>query len=199
MARGLVAEIFRAYPDPRGAMRRQIRAGLVEARALFHLMAACGLFFMASLPAAIRSARGIDTEEPVTAAIGAHLFGFLFLAPLLLYVAGLIVHGIARLFGGRGSALGARSALFWSLLLAAPVALALSLIGVLVEIAAGPAVLPWLSVLGYAGLALWGWLFAASLAEVEQFEASGLVAAFVAAAFGLVVFVLAILAGGAAA
>lgn len=199
MARGLVAEIFRAYPDPRAAMRRQIRAGLAEARALFHLMAACGLFFIASLPAAIRSARGIEADEPVTAAIGAHLFGFLFLAPLLLYLAGLAVHGIARLFGGRGSALAARSALFWSLLLIAPVALLLSLTGALAEIALGPLVLPWLSVLGYAGLALWVWFFAASLAEAERFEASGLVAAFVAGTFGLVVFVLAILAGNAAA
>lgn len=199
MARGLVAEIFRAYPDPRAAMARQLRAGLAEARALFHLMVACGLFFVASLPAAIRTARGIEAEEPVTAAIGAHLFGFLFLAPLLLYVASLVVHVVARAFGGRGSALAARSALFWSLLLAAPVVLALSLAGALAEIAFGVAVLPWLSVLGYAGLALWVWFFAASLAEAEQFEASGLVAAFVAGAFGLVVFVLAILAGSAAA
>ncbi len=199
MARGLVAEMLRAYPDPRAAMRRQIRAGLAEPRALFHLMAACGLFFIASLPAAIRSARAIDTDAPVAAAVGAHLFGFLFLAPLLLYAAGLVVHGLARAFGGSGSALAARSALFWSLLLAAPVALALSLVGALAEIVSGSAVLPWLSVLGYAGLALWVWFFAASLAEAERFEASGLVAAFVAAAFGLVVFVLAVLAGGAAA
>lgn len=194
---GLVAEMLRAYPDPRAAMARQIEAGLTEPRALFHLMAACGVFFVASVPAAIRSARLIEADEPVTAAIGAHLFAFLFLAPILLYLAALGIHGLARLFGGKGSALAARAALFWSLLLLAPVALGIALVGALTEIAAGPAVLPLLSVLGYAGLALWLWLFAASLAEAEGFSRSGRVAAIVVAAFGLAIGLLAAVSGGA--
>ena len=41
--------------------------------------------------------------------------------------------------------------------------------------------LPWLSVLGYAGLAFWLWLFAASLAEAEGFSATGRVAAVLGA------------------
>jgi hypothetical protein len=194
--RGLVADMLRAYPDPRAAMARQIREGLAEPRALFHLMAACAIFFVASVPAAIRTARTIEAEDPVSAAIGAHLFGFLFLAPLLLYLAALLVHAVARLFGGSGSALAARAALFWSLLLLAPVALAIAVAGALGEIAAGPAVLPLLSVLGYAGLALWLWLFAASLAEAEGFSRSGRVAVFVAAAFGLAIGLVAALSGG---
>lgn len=197
MARGLVADMVRAYPEPRAAMARQIGLGLAEPRALFHLLAACLVFFVASVPAAIRTARLIDAEEPVTAAIGAHLFAFLFLAPLLFYLAGLIMHGVARLFGGQGTALAARAALFWSLLLAAPVALAVALLGVVAEIAAGSAVLPVVSVLGYAGLALWLWIFAASFAEAEGFTRSGRVAAVLVAAFGLAVGLLAALAGGA--
>jgi hypothetical protein len=199
MARGLVADMVRAYPDPRASMARQIAAGLEESRALFHLMAACFVLFVASLPRAIRSARMIEADEPVSAAIGAHLFGYLFLAPVLLYLAALIVHLVARAFGGSGSALAARAALFWSLLLVAPIALAISLAGAAVEILAGPAMLPWVSLLGYAGLALWLWLFAACLAEAEGFGHSGRVAAFVFAVFGLVAILLALVAGSGAA
>jgi hypothetical protein len=151
------------------------------------------------VPNALRTARGLETDEPVSVALGAHLFGYLFLAPLLLYGAAIAIHGIARGFGGRGSALAARAALFWSLLLAGPVALAISLAGVVAEVAAGPAVLPSVGLLGYAGLALWLWIFAACLAEAEGFQHSGRVAAVVVAGFGVVAGLLAALAGGAAA
>jgi hypothetical protein len=194
---GLAAAMAAAYPDPRGSMARQIASGLAEARALFYLMAACGVLFVASVPNALRAARGLDADEPVSAALGAHLFGYLFLAPVLLYVSALLVHWIARGFGGRGTALATRAAVFWSLLLAAPVALAIALVGVVAEVAAGPAVLPWVGVLSYAGLALWLWIFAACLAEAERFENSGLVAAVIVAAFGGVAGLLAVLAGGA--
>lgn len=197
--RGLVAAMAAAYPDPRASMARQMASGLAEARALFYLMAACGILFVASVPRAIRAARGIEADEPVSAAIGAHLFGYLFLAPLLAYAAALVVHWIARRFGGTGSALAARTAVFWSMLLAAPAALAIAVIGVLAEAAAGPAVLPWLGVLSYAGFAFWLWLFAACLAEAEGFRHSGRVAAVVVAAFGTVAGIVAVLAGGAVA
>jgi hypothetical protein len=197
MARGLVADLVRAYPDPRASMARQMREGLSEARALFYLMAACGVFFVASVPAAIRTAHRIDADEPVSAAIGAHLFAFLFLAPLLLYASAFLVHGAAWLAGGRGTPLAARTVLFWSLLVLAPVALAIALATALAEIALGPGVLPWASLLSYAGLALWLWVFAACLAEAEGFGHSGRVAAVVVAAFGLAALVVALLAGGA--
>jgi hypothetical protein len=196
MRPGLVAEMARSYRDPRASMARQLD-GATEARTLFYLMAACFVLFVASVPQAIRTARLIDADEPVSAAIGAHLFGFLFLAPLLLYGLAALVHGFARLFGGRGSALAARTALFWSLLLLAPVALLAGLATALAEIAAGPAVLPWASLLGYAVLAMWLWLFAACLAEAEEFERSGRVAAVIAGSFGMVALLVALLAGGA--
>jgi hypothetical protein len=196
MARGLVADMARAYRDPRASMARQLH-GAEETRALFYLMAACGVLFVASVPQAIRTALLIDADEPVHAAIGAHLFGFLFVAPLLLYGAALAVHGFARLCGGRGTPLGARVALFWSLLLLAPAALVIALLTAAAEIAAGPAVLPWASLLGYAGLALWLWIFAECLAEAERFERSGRVAVALAGSFGAIALLVALLARGA--
>jgi hypothetical protein len=191
MAAGLVDAIWRGWRDPRGAMRAQVAIGLSEPRALFHLTLACALLFVASLPNAVRTARGLDIADPVEGAVAAHLFGWMAVAPLLAYALAAAVHLAARAFGGRGGFLGARAALFWSALLAAPLALALAAVGVAVEAVpalAGPAA--WL---GYAAAGFGLWLFAASLAEAEGFPATARVAAAVAvaaiAAAGLVEFV----------
>ena len=100
--------------------------------------------------------------------------------PLLAYAFAAIVHLVARAFGATGTFRAARAAVFWSLLLAAPLALALAILGAVAE-AVAPALLPWLGTLGYAVLAAWLWFFAASLAETEGFAATGRVAAVAAA------------------
>jgi hypothetical protein len=138
MAEGLVDAIWHGWRDPRGAMARQVAAGLSEPRALVHLMLACGLYFVASLPNAVREARALAV--PDEGAIAAHLFAWIAVAPLLAYALAALVHLAALAFGARGGFLAARAALFWSALLAAPVALALAVIGVGAE-AAG--LLPW--------------------------------------------------------
>jgi hypothetical protein len=195
--RGLVDTIWRGWRDPRGTMAGELADGARETRSLIHVLVACGLLFVASLPNALREARGLDIDDPVAGAIAAHLFGYVALAPLLLYGLAAVVHLGARAFGARGGFAAARAALFFSVLLAAPVALALALLGVAAE--ARPALLPWVSGLGYAGLAFWLWLFAASLAEAEGFAATGPVAAAVAVAFAGIAGLLALVAsrGGA--
>lgn len=193
---GLAAAMRHAYRSPRGAMARQVAAGLGERQALVHLFLACGLGFLASLPAAIRTARGITAEDPVAAAIAAHLFGYFFVAPLLLYGLAALVHLVARAFGGRGGFLAARAALFWSALLGAPIAMVLAVLGVLAEAAGWPRLLPLLAFLGYAGFGFWLWLLAASLAEAEGFAATGRVAAVVGAAFAGIALSVTVLAHG---
>lgn len=191
--RGLVDAIGHAWRDPRGAMAAQVAEGLSEPRVLAQLMGACLLGFVASLPNAIREARALDIEDPVSGAIAAHLFAYVAVAPLLAYALAVLVHLVARAFGGRGGFLGARAALFWSALAAAPAALVLAVLGVGAE-AGAPALLPFVSLLSYAGLALWLWVFAASLAETEGFAGTGRVAAVVAAAFAGIAGLLAIVA-----
>lgn len=178
MSRGVVAAMARAYRDPRGAMAEQVARGLSEPRALVHLFLACFLGLVASLPQALRQARTIDAPDPVTAAVTAHLFGYVFVAPLLAYGLAALVHLAARAFGARGGFLPARAATFWALLLAGPIALAIALAGAGAEMAGLPRS-PWLPLLGHAGLAGWLWLFAATLAEAEGLRA-GRVAAVVA-------------------
>ncbi len=198
MAEGVVAAIGAAWRNPRAAMARQMREGSSEERALFHLMAACGLGFLASLPAAIRNARAVEADDALAATIGAHLFGFLFVAPLLMYGVAALVHLGARAFGATGRYLHARMALFWALIVGAPIALVLALIGVAAEATLGAGVLPWLTPLGYAGLALWLWIFGTSLAEAEGFAHGGRVVAALAAGFGGLAVLVAMLADGAA-
>jgi hypothetical protein len=198
MADGVVAGIARAWRDPRGAMSDLVGEGLNEPRALAHLVAACFLLLVASLPNAVREARVVDIDDSLSGVIAAHLFGYMFVLPLLLYGLAALVHLAAGLFGGSGGYLGARSALFWTMLAGAPIALALSLFGVGAEALAGGARLPWLSLPGYAGLAFWIWLLAGALAEVEGFASTGRVAAALAAVFGGLAVTAGLLAAGAA-
>ena len=197
MAGGLVDAIGRGWRDPRGAMAAEVGRGLSEARALVHLILACGVFFVASLPNAVREARALAIADPVEGAVAAHLFGYLALAPLVAYGLAAVVHLVARGFGARGGFRAARAALFWSLLMAAPLALLLALAGVAVEVAA-PALATLLDCLGVGALAFWLWLLAASLAEAEGFAGTGRVAAVVAASFGAVAGLVGLLAAGGA-
>lgn len=192
-SRGVVAAIARAYRDPRGAMAEQRAEGLTEPRALMQLFLACFLGLVASLPQAVRQAQRIETDDPLTAAVAAHVFGFIFVAPLLAYGFAALVHLAARAFGARDGYLPARAATFWSLLLAGPLALALALLGAGAEMAGLPRT-PWLGLLEYAAFAFWIWLFAATLAEAEGFRAAGRVAA----AMALVAIALALGLGAAA-
>jgi hypothetical protein len=182
MSQGLVDAIWRGWRAPRDEMARLLEHGLSEARAAAILMLACVLALVASLPNAVRQARLLDIDDPVAGAVAAHLFGYLFLAPLLFYAIAALMHLACRVFGGSGSYLAARTAVFWSALLGAPVAITLSLAGIAGEVAGG-AILPWLSYLGYAGLAFWLWLLASNLAEAEGFAATRRVVAVLVAAF----------------
>jgi hypothetical protein len=189
MSEGLVAAVWRAYGDPRGAMTRQIAAGLSEPRAFAHLYLACALGFVASMPVAVRSAATLDgVPDPLTGTIAAHLFGYLVVAPLVMYGLAALLHLAARAAGGRGGFLGARAALFWSAMLGGPIALALALTGVAAELVAGPGPLPWLGYLGYAGLGFWLWLLAAGFAAAEGFAGTrGVAAALALALAGLAI------------
>lgn len=167
-----------AYLRPRRGMARAAASGLSEGRAFGHLLLACGIAFLASVPNALGTAGRLDMADAAQAALSAHLFAFLFVAPLLLYGLAAGLHLVARAFGGRAGYLGARAAVARSALLGAPIALGVTLAG----LALGQA-LPGLSLLSFAGFAYWLWLLAACFGEVEGFAATDRVA--VCVAFGI--------------
>ena len=90
-----------------------------EDRALAILMGACLVIFIAQWPRLSREAFVTDGLE-LNALLAGALFGWLFVAPLFLYGLALASHLVAKALGGQGTSFGARMALFWALLAAAP-------------------------------------------------------------------------------
>lgn len=115
----LTTDIAATYRGPRAAVRRQIEIGVTEARLAMYLILACGLNFVAQLPRLRREAY-LDAAIPFDARVGGALLGWMFIAPLALYAVALLCRWLMHLFGGRGTGLTARLALFWALLAASP-------------------------------------------------------------------------------
>lgn len=140
-------------------MRRLLAAGPREDRALAILMGACLLVFIAQWPAISRRAHLEELE--LNALLAGALFGWLFIAPLGLYLLAALSHLVAKLFGGKGGWYGARLALFWSLLASTPLILLNGLVAGFIGKGAA------LSIIGLAwfGVFLWFWLSSLKVAE----------------------------------
>lgn len=194
--RGIVDGIVRTWAAPRRAMAERMAAGLTESWALADLMLACGLLFVASLPGARREAAALAgaTGEPMVAAVAAHAFAWIAVAPLAAYGIAALIHLVARVFGAPAGFLPARTALFAAMLAGTPIALGMALLNVLVD--AVPGLLPVVGLLGYASLAGWIWLFSASLAEAEGFRATSRVIAVMLAVVVGVSAAVALVTGG---
>lgn len=115
----VVAEIVQSWRNPRRVIRDRLDDGVREDRALAVLMGACLLIFVAQWPRLARDAY-IDPSTPLDMRLGGAMLGWIFLAPLALYLIAAVTHLIAKLLGGQGSWFGARMALFWALLATAP-------------------------------------------------------------------------------
>ena len=101
--------------------------GQREDRALAYLMAGCALMFVGQMPSLARQAH--LTGDDLNMMMGGALLGWVFLAPLTFYFIAAVSHMVARLlFRTKGSFYGARLALFWALLAAAPLFLLVGLV-----------------------------------------------------------------------
>lgn len=155
-------DIMRSYRWPGQVIREKLAQGPREDRALVYLMLACLLIFVAQWPRLARDAHLSQLDlQPM---IGAALLGWLFIAPLVFYVIAALQRLVARLFGGKGSGYGARLALFWALLVAAPVWLLFGLVqGFVAEPAAEAAI----------GLLLMAVFFLVWIAGIRASEGAG--------------------------
>jgi len=120
------AEILRSWRSPRAAIRRILPAA-TEAGALSYLLAAAILLIVAQAPGLARQAH-LDPAVPVEARLFAAALGILAFLPPAAYGLAALSHLVARAFAGRGTWLGARLALFWTLLALAPLFLLRGLI-----------------------------------------------------------------------
>ena len=117
-------EILRAYRGFGASMQRQIASSPGEERLLVYLIMACFLFFVARVPSLLELSAAAATDEVSGMALFiTNLVGSFFFAPLMFYGLAALSHIVAKGFGGTGSFFHARLALFWSLLLLAPLAL----------------------------------------------------------------------------
>ncbi|MFD0857931.1 YIP1 family protein [Roseovarius aquimarinus] len=152
-------DIAATYRGPRAVMRRLLDMGQREDRALAILMGACILIFVAQWPRLAREAHLTDQE--LNPLLGGALMAWAFIAPLLFYCLAQISHWIAKVFGGHGSAFGARMALFWALLAASPLVLLHGLVAGFI----GPG--PGLTLVGVLWLAAFGFFWVQGLREAE--------------------------------
>ena len=157
----LTADIAATYRGPGRVMRRLLDQGAREDRALVYLVLACGLIFVAQWPRLSREAH-LNPEVPLQALIGGALMGWLFLAPLALYLIAALSHLVAKALGGQGTWFTARLALFWSLLAAVPLWLLYGLVAGFI----GPG--PALQLTGLIALAGFLAIWLLSLIEAER-------------------------------
>ena len=134
-------------------MRKQLRMGQREDRAIAYLLGACFLIFVSQWPEASRQAF-IDPEVPLQARIGGLLFSWLFIMPLVLYAFAAVTRVIAMPLGGMGTWFTARLALFWTLLATTPGWLFWGLVSGFVG--PGPAEQVVGAILFFSIIAIWG-------------------------------------------
>lgn len=127
---GLTERTLAAYVNARASMRRELDGWRSEAQLLFYLILACFLWFVAGLPFAIYG-KEVAAGTPLAGVLAARLFGTVILLPFVMYALAAISRNISRIFGGTGTYMNARLALFWAFIAAMPAILALSIIGAL--------------------------------------------------------------------
>lgn len=118
----VTADIWRSWRrGPDGPVRDLLAGGPQETRAFGLLMGGCALVFVAQWPRLARTA--VETGEEMPRLVAYELIAWLMVWPLVFYALAALAHGLSRLRGGQGTAWGARAALFWSWLAAAPLGL----------------------------------------------------------------------------
>lgn len=156
----LTTDITATYRGPSEVMRRLLRLGPREDRALAFVMAFCTIAFIARLPALARQAH--LEERDLSPLMGGALMGTLFVLPLILYLIAGLSYLVARVLGGQGTGYGARLALFWSLLASTPLILLNGLVAGFMG--NGPA----LKLVGLVWLLVFLWFWASTLTTAQK-------------------------------
>lgn len=119
---GVAADIGRSLRrGPVPVVREHLARGPVEARSLAFLMIGCLLVFVAQWPRQARLAQA--TGEDFSRLVAYDVLAWLVIWPLVFYALAGVTHLVSRALGGQGTPAGARLAMFWSWLAAAPLGL----------------------------------------------------------------------------
>lgn len=160
----LTTDVLATYRRPRAVAAEKV-ATRREELALAYLMLGCGLVFVGQWPKLQREAYlgGLELHP----LIGAALFGWIFVAPVLLYLLAWVVHLASLPLRRPVSGFGSRMALFWALVAASPLWLLNGLVAGMI----GPG--PALTLVGAVGIGVFLWFWAAGLRAARAVEAAG--------------------------
>lgn len=156
-----VDDILRSYRAPRAVLRAHLAQPRSEPRAFTFLVAALIVIFVAQWPRLSR----VAFEQPEVPLSGLMVGTGLAMAAMVPVFYGLAALGHlgARAFGGRGSWYGARVALFWALLCAAPLMLLQGLVAGFIGMGAQLTLVSGLVFVAFAAI----WLSGLRVAEFE--------------------------------
>ena len=156
----LTSDIVATYRGPGRVVQHLLAMGKREDRALMFLMLSCAIVFVAQMPRLSREA--YLSGQELNMLMGGALLGWLFIAPPMFYVIAALSHLVARLFGGKGDAYGARLALFWAFLAASPLFLLHGLVAGFI----GPG--PGLQGVGLIWLVMFLWFWMSGLKQAQR-------------------------------
>ena len=122
----LLGNILKSYRRPRAVIEEFMDDGDREDRALGFLAGGCVITFIAQWPPLARQAY-IEGQE-LDMLMGAALYGWIFLAPLLFYILAGLVQFIGYLLGSKRSGAQTRTVIFWAFLATAPLLLVVGVI-----------------------------------------------------------------------
>ena len=153
-------DIVATYRGPRPVIRRLLSQGRREDQALIIVLIGCVLVFVAMTPFQSRVAH-LDPAVPLQARLYWTGFFCVFVLPFVLYIVAAFSHLVARAMGGQGTGFGARMALFWALLAAAPLWLFAGLVAGFI----GPG--PALTITTFLAFAVFLWFWVSCLKEAQ--------------------------------
>lgn len=125
----LLWQIFGAWGDLRASYRALMASGPGEPRLLFIAMLSGLIYFLGTMAANAIAPAVLRSEEEMRGFVAAHLITALFFRTLALYGVAALACLILRRCGGTGDWFESRAATFWAMLIVAPVALALTVLG----------------------------------------------------------------------
>ncbi len=116
---GLSVRVLDSWKDMRSATRRLIEESPTEGRLLFYILLSDMIFFLSwSLKAVV--APSISAQKMLPLEIGLILIAALFMRTFSIYIFSVLLWGVAKMFGGSGSAKDTRAGVFWGSFVAAP-------------------------------------------------------------------------------
>tara|TARA_Y100001960_G_C14017164_1_gene514247 strand:+ start:48 stop:512 length:465 start_codon:yes stop_codon:yes gene_type:complete len=116
-----------SYSNPNVVFKNIFFDGRGETSAFVFLVFGCFLAFISLWPVLARKAH--EEHQSLNMLLGAALFAWIFIAPLIFYLLALVLHLGVKIFGFKINGLFIRLSLFWGFLAAAPIMLVYGLVG----------------------------------------------------------------------